>query len=94
MYIVYILFMNHMHAGEWERAPGRTFTYNIQHTLICLFIIIEDVTHPSRYTGLQMQIFDKYLGNSEQGGDVVPLSISNLFDIDAGFIILVWTPIF
>ena len=61
--------MNHMHAGEWERAPGRTFTYNIQHTLICLFI-----------TG--------------GGGDVVPLSISNLFDIDAGFIILVWTPIF
>ncbi len=60
MYIVYILFMNHMHAGEWERAPGRTFTYNIQHTLICSFIIIEDVTHPSRNTGLQMQIFDKY----------------------------------
>ena len=66
---------------------------------MCLFIIIEDVTHPSRYTGLQMQIFDKYLGNSERGGgeggvDVVPLSISNLFDIDAGFIILVWIPIF
>jgi hypothetical protein len=30
---------------------------SIQHTLICLFIIIEDVTQPSPYTGLQMQIF-------------------------------------
>jgi hypothetical protein len=45
---------------------------------------------------MQMQIFDKYLGNSEGAGEenVVPLSMSNLFDIDAGFTILVWTSIF
>jgi hypothetical protein len=66
---------------------------SIQHTLIYLFIIIEDVTHPSRYTAFKC----RSLINTwaiVKGGDVVPLSISNLFDTDAGFIILVWTPIF
>ncbi len=43
---------------------------------------------------MQMQIFDKYLGNSEGGGrNVVPFTMSNLFNIDAGFTILVWTSI-
>ncbi len=53
------------------------------------------MSHTLHATQRQMQIFDKYLGNSEGGGgDVVPLSILNLFDTDAGFIILVWTPFF
>jgi len=153
MYIVYILFMNHMHAGEWERAPGRTFTADILPILNCAHISLYPYTFhfcvKSLYTQLytvcpnrtcntllvqyhhnlyiieiiipfklplhstytymfiyyywrcdthfmQMQIFDKYLGNSEGAGEenVVPLSMSNLFDIDAGFTILVWTSIF
>ncbi len=38
MYFAYILFMNHMHAGEWERAPGRTFTADILPILNCAHI--------------------------------------------------------
>ncbi len=44
MYIVYILFMNHMHAGEWERAPGRTFTADILPILNCAHISLYPYT--------------------------------------------------
>jgi hypothetical protein len=39
-------------------------------------------------------LIDKFLCKNEGGGGVVPYVMSNLFDIDRGFLISLFAPIF